>query len=99
MRALSRSFLCALVLSGFVASAATAASLEDIKKRGYMVAATEDNYPPFEYMVDGKPAGIDHDLYEVLKKWAPFQVRQQILPWQGLLAGVISGQFDVALSG
>jgi polar amino acid transport system substrate-binding protein len=99
MRALSRSLICALILSGFIASVATAASLDEIKKRGYLVAATEDNYPPFESIVDGKPAGLDHDLYELLKKYAPFQVRQQILPWQGLLAGVISGQFDLALSG
>ena len=98
MRAHWRSLLCALILSTLVPAVAAAASLEEIKKRGYMVVATEDNYPPFEYMVDGKPAGLDHDLYELLKKYAPFQVRQQILPWQGLLAGVISGQFDVALS-
>jgi len=29
-----------------------------IKKRGYMVVATEDDYPPFEYVVNGKPMGI-----------------------------------------
>ena len=75
-----------------------AATLEEIKKRGYMVVATEDNYPPFEFFEDGKPAGLDHDLYRLLKEYAPFEVRQEILPWQGLLAGVITGQFDVALS-
>src|SRR5262245_20185540 len=69
------------------ANIAMAGALDDIKKRGYMVVATEDNYPPFEFIQDGKPAGLDHELYELLKQWAPFEVRQQILPWQGLLAG------------
>ena len=90
--------LCAVGLFGFLAALATAASLEEIKKRGYMVVATEDNYPPFEFVQDGQPAGLDHDLYKLLKDWAGLQVRQEILPWQGLLAGVVSGQFDVALS-
>jgi polar amino acid transport system substrate-binding protein len=89
-----------LVISAMVVAAniAMAGALDDIKKRGYMVVATEDNYPPFEFIQDGKPAGLDHELYELLKQWAPFEVRQQILPWQGLLAGVATGQFDVALS-
>ena len=86
-------------LSGLMASVySNAATLEEIKKRGYMIVATEDNYPPFEFIQDGKPVGLDHDLYQALKKYAPFEVRQEILPWQGLLAGVISGQFDVALT-
>lgn len=90
--------LCGAVLLGVITTAASAATLEEIKKRGYMVVATEDNYPPFEFVHDGQPAGLDHDLYKLLKDWAGFQVRQEILPWQGLLAGVVSGQFDVALS-
>jgi polar amino acid transport system substrate-binding protein len=93
-----RRVLSALALVVFVAASASGASLEEIKKRGYMVVATEDNYPPFEFMQEGAPAGLDHDLYKALKQWAPFEVRQQILPWQGLLAGVISGQFDAAVS-
>jgi len=90
--------LCSAVLFGLIPTTASTATLEEIKKRGYMVVATEDNYPPFEFVQDGQQAGIDHDLYKLLKDWAGFQVRQEILPWQGLLAGVVSGQFDVALS-
>jgi len=90
--------LCGAVLFGLIPTTASTATLEEIKKRGYMVVATEDNYPPFEFVQDGQPAGLDHDLYKLLKDWAGFQVRQEILPWQGLLAGVVSGQFDVALS-
>jgi polar amino acid transport system substrate-binding protein len=91
--------MVAVIAAWLIAGAsAGAATLEEIKKRGYMVVATEDNYPPFEFIQDGEPAGLDHDLYKLLKQWAPFEVRQEILPWQGLLAGVITGQFDVALS-
>lgn len=77
---------------------ALGASLEEIKKRGYMIVATEDDYPPFEFIKDGKPTGLDHELVALLKKWAPFEIRQEILPWQGLLAGVATGKYDVAIS-
>jgi polar amino acid transport system substrate-binding protein len=77
---------------------ATAASLEEIKKRGYMIVATEDDYPPFEFVKDGKPVGLHHDLVAILRKAAPFEIRQEILPWQGLLAGVATGKYDVAIT-
>jgi polar amino acid transport system substrate-binding protein len=87
--------LLGLFLAGAVASAAT---LDEIKKRGYLIAATEDDYPPFEFVKDGKPQGLDHGLVTILKQSAPFEIRQEILPWQGLLAGVTTGKYDIAIS-
>jgi len=77
---------------------ATSATLDEIKKRGFMIVATEDDYPPFEYVVNGKPMGYDHELLAILRKSSPFEIRQEILPWQGILPGVASGKYDVALS-
>jgi len=72
--------------------------LNQIKKRGYLVVATEDDYPPFEFLVNGQPTGFDHELLERLRKVVPFEIRQEILPWQGILPGVASGKYDVALT-
>ena len=77
---------------------ALAMSLDEIKKRGYMIVATEDDYPPFEAVVNGKPVGYDHALLAILKKGAGFEVRQEILPWQGILPGVASGKYDAAVT-
>ena len=66
--------LAAAIFVSFISSA-SAASLEEIKKRGYMVVATEDDYPPFEYVVNGKPMGYDHALLAILRKSAPFEIR------------------------
>jgi polar amino acid transport system substrate-binding protein len=90
--------LLTAVTYGQLAQFATAATLDEIKKRGYMIVATEDDYPPFEYVVNGKPMGYDHELLALLRKSAPFEIRQEILPWQGILPGVASGKYDVALS-
>jgi polar amino acid transport system substrate-binding protein len=77
---------------------ARAASLDEIKKRGYMVVATEDDYRPFEFVKDGKPAGFDNDLLVILRKAVPFEIRQEIIPWTGLLPGVDTGKYDAAIT-
>ena len=69
-----------------------------IKQRGYLLVATENDYPPFEFLVNEKPMGFDHELLERLRKALPFEVRQEILPWQGILPGVVDGKYDLALT-
>src|SRR5262245_59428397 len=91
--------IAALVLSITTAVwPAKAASLDEIKKRGSLIVATEDDFRPFEFVQDGKPAGFDNELLAMLRKMAPFQINQEIIPWTGLLAGVTTGKYDVALT-
>jgi polar amino acid transport system substrate-binding protein len=78
---------------------AQAASLEEIKKRGYIVVATEDDYQPFEFVKDGKPTGFDNEMVDALSKYAPFKIRHEILPFTGILAGVATGKYDIAITG
>ncbi len=80
------------------AAGAQAASLDEVKKRGYMIVATEDDFRPFEFVKDGKPTGFDNELVEELRKYAPFEIKQEILPWTGLLAGVSTGKYDIAVT-
>ncbi len=76
---------------------AKAAGLEEIKKRG-LIVATEDDFRPFEFVKDGKPTGFDNELIEDLRKYAPFEIKQEILPWTGILAGVSTGKYDAAIT-
>lgn len=96
-----RSALAALILPLALWSAvgsAHSATLEEIKKRGYMIVATEDDFRPFEFVKDGKPTGFDNEMVDALKKYAPFEIRQEILPWTGILAGVSTGKYDIAIT-
>jgi polar amino acid transport system substrate-binding protein len=91
--------LATLMLS---ASFAAHADLADVKSKGFLSVATEDDYAPFNFIVDGKPEGFHKELLEDLKAYAKtqnFEVKQDILPWTGLLASVSSGQYDVAFTG
>jgi len=76
-----------------------AADLPEIEERGYMRVATEDNYAPFNFMNGSDPDGFIEDVLTELKAYADFEIRQEILPWTGLLAAVSNGQYDVAITG
>ncbi|MFB2893893.1 transporter substrate-binding domain-containing protein [Aerosakkonemataceae cyanobacterium BLCC-F50] len=72
--------------------------LTQIEKRGYLLVATEEDYPPFEFLLNGKPAGFDNELLTRLRQEVPFEIRQEMVPWQGILPGVAEGKYDVALT-
>ena len=75
-----------------------AASLDEIKQRGSMEVATEDDFRPFEFVKDGTPTGFDTELLNILRKSAPFKIDQAIIPWTGLLPGVDTGKYDAAVT-
>jgi polar amino acid transport system substrate-binding protein len=81
-----------------IGGTAQAVTLAEIKKRGYMTVATEDDYQPFEFTKDGKPTGYDQELLEMFKKKAGFDIRQDIIPWTGILPGVTTGKYDAAVT-
>lgn len=76
-----------------------AATLDQIKERGFLNVVTEDDFRPFEFVQDGRPTGFDNELVAKLKAHGPLDVHQQIIPFTGLLAGVVSGKYDVATTG
>jgi polar amino acid transport system substrate-binding protein len=96
-RRLTLGLLAALFAMPALVGAVKAASLDEIKKRG-LIVATEDDFRPFEFVKDGKPTGFDNELIEDMRKYAPFEINQQILPWTGILAGVSTGKYDVAIT-
>ena len=64
--ALSRRLMLGLLAGLFVVPMlgnAQAAGLDEIKKRG-LIVATEDDFRPFEFVKDGKPTGFDNELIE-----------------------------------
>jgi polar amino acid transport system substrate-binding protein len=87
--------LVPLLLSSMV----YAVSLDEIKSRGFMTIATEDNYAPFEIIADGKPSGFTNDMVAELRKYAPFEIKQEIMPWTGLLPALTTGKYDAAITG
>ena len=90
--------LSLLLVPWALTNTAHAATLEEVRKRGYLVVVTEDDFKPFEFIKDGKPTGFNNEMIEALRKYAPFEIRQEIVPWTGLLAGVATGKYDIAIT-
>ena len=90
--------LATLAAMGLATRAGSAATLDEVKKRGYLIVVTEDDFRPFEYIQDGKPVGYDNELLAKLRKFVPFEIKQEIIPWTGLLAGVSTGKYDIAIT-
>lgn len=89
-----RSFLAslALVASGFAASAD---DLDAIMERGKIVVATETAFKPFEFIEDGELIGFGPDLMAEVAKDMGVAVEQLDIPFQGILAGLAAGQYDM----
>jgi polar amino acid transport system substrate-binding protein len=96
-RRLALGLTAALLTFPSLVGSVQAASLDEIKKRG-LIVATEDDFRPFEFIKDGKPIGFDNDLIEDMKKYAGFEINQQVMPWTGILAGVSTGKYDAAIT-
>ncbi len=92
----------ALAVAGLVfgVTAAKADLLDDIKKKGEIVVATEARFQPFEYVEDGKIVGYGPDMMKmVFDKYLPgVKVKQLDLPFQGILPGLSAKKFDVVIT-
>jgi polar amino acid transport system substrate-binding protein len=95
----SRWLLGMLMASLAATSALAQATSEQIAARGRIDVATEDDFKPFEFFENGKATGFDTELLELVKKkLAPIDVKQQFMPWPGILPGVVTGKYDAAVT-
>ncbi len=72
-------------------------TLDAIKKKGKLVVATEAAYEPFEYLdADGTTViGYNADLFHQICDDLGVELVYQDLPFQGILAGLEAGQYDM----
>jgi polar amino acid transport system substrate-binding protein len=75
-----------------------AATLDAVKQRGTLVVATEDDYQPFEFYKDNVLTGYDMELLALLEPHLPFKVDDNVVPWTGILPGVSTGKYDMAIT-
>lgn len=87
--------IATVAASGF-SNGAHAASAAEIRARGFITVATEDDFKPFEFVENGVATGYDNEMLALVRKKLPVEVRQQIMPWPGILPGITTAKFDMA---
>jgi len=93
---------------GFVALAGSAAlatragatkAAEDVlarvKTAGVLRVGTETQFAPFDFLDNGKPAGLNYDLFAELGHDMGVGIEFVALPWESVLPGLDSGKFDM----
>lgn len=85
-------------ISAFGIGMARAASLADIQKAGVINVASEDDFQPFEFVKDGVPTGYDVEFFDAMSKSFDFKVHHEMIPWTGILPGVTTGKYDIAVT-
>ena len=74
--------------------------LARIKERGSLIIAMEGVWQPWTYHdADGKLTGIDVEIGELLAEGLGVKAEFVETAWDGILAGVDSGRFDIACNG
>ena len=75
-------------------------SLADIQKDGVMKVGMCPEYPPFETInSSGEIEGFDADLASAVGEILGVEVEFVNTPYEGLIAGLMNGDFDIIMSG
>jgi len=75
-------------------AAGQAATLDEIKQRGYMVVAVASDSTPYAAMQKGKRTGFDAELLARLRKSVKFEIREQPMPAAALAGALKDGTVD-----
>ena len=84
----------ALALGLAFAVPAHADTLAEVQEAGKLVVATEMQFPPFDFMVNGEYTGVDKDLLDEVGKELGVEMEYVDLPWTSVLPGLEAGKYD-----
>ena len=83
----------AILATAFPANAQT--TLEAVKQKGVLVAGSSAEYPPFEYVADGKLVGYDVDMAEEITRRMGVKVAWEKIDFKGIVAALTAKRVDV----
>lgn len=87
-----------LLLFAVIFSLAACGSSSDEIKDSYTVA-TDTSFVPFEFKEDGEYVGFDIDLIYAIADEIGFEIDLETTNFDGIIPGLQTGSFDIALAG
>ncbi|WP_309127407.1 ABC transporter substrate-binding protein/permease [Microbacterium sp.] len=87
-----------LSVGGAVGVANAATKSEGVEGKTFTIA-TDTTWAPFEFQRDGELRGIDIDLIRAVAEDQGFEVKIDVLGFDGALAAVTAGQADAVMAG
>jgi polar amino acid transport system substrate-binding protein len=89
--------LIAAAAALMVCATAQARTLEQIRKDGKIIIATEGAYPPFNYFEGSKLSGFEIELGEAIMKKAGLKIEWKTLGFDALLNGLRQDRWDAVI--
>jgi polar amino acid transport system substrate-binding protein len=93
-----RSFIVAavaLLLFGAPGGASAQDALARAKTAGTLNVATEEQFPPYDFIEKGQHVGINVDIFAELGKDTGLKIEYTDLPWASVLPGLEAKKYDV----
>lgn len=87
-----------LGLALMAAITAQARSLDEVKKEGKIIIATEGQFAPFNYFQGAKLSGFEVELAELVAKKMGVSVEWKALGFDALLAGLRQDRWDLVIA-
>lgn len=87
-----------LGLTLLAAITAQARSLDEVKKEGKIIIATEGQFAPFNYFQGSKLSGFEVELAELVAKKMGVSVEWKALGFDALLAGLRQDRWDLVIA-
>lgn len=90
--------LCALVALAAVSLGVQARTVEEIRKDGKIVVATEGAFAPFNYFEGKQLTGFEVEIAEALAKKMNLNIEWKTLGFDALLAGLQQNRWDMVIA-
>jgi ABC-type amino acid transport substrate-binding protein len=92
-------FLLAAAIGMLAAFPAIAQNtLEAVKQKGVLVAGSSAEYPPFEYVAEGKLVGYDVDMAEEITRRMGVKLAWEKIDFKGIVAALTAKRVDVLIT-
>jgi polar amino acid transport system substrate-binding protein len=73
-------------------------TLEAVKQKGVLVAGSSAEYPPFEYVADGKLVGYDVDMADEITRRMGVKVAWEKIDFKGIVAALTAKRVDALIT-
>src|SRR5262245_30633029 len=73
-------------------------TLDSVKKKGVLVAGSSAEYPPFEFVADGKLIGYDVEMAEEITRRMGVKVEWEKIDFKGIVAALTAKRVDVLIT-
>jgi polar amino acid transport system substrate-binding protein len=90
--------IAAIALALSAASVVQARTIEDIRKSGTLVVASEGKFAPFNFVDAGKLAGFEIDVADALAARMGLKVEWKTMGFDGLLVGLQQDRWDMVIA-